>query len=883
RLARAASTGVATLTLDGVPVAHDVDTVIRTIALPAGTYRVPVRWRAADGTLTDVGVVRIVSFALTREGAQDVDAGAPANPFATPLRAPLAGLETDASAVDAADEESETFDVVDPIDSDRIVTAANDTSHIERGVYLSDDGGKSFSAPRFPAMADIPGVAGPEATDVGGDPILAADRLGNVWAGGLTVCTAAGAHSRIFVARIPAGSRTFVPLLVGLPYLHTESGCAQGTEGLQDKPMMTIDDAPTSPTYGRLYVSWDDPDPSGAVNEVLAFCDTRVGGFTQVERCDNADTWVGPVVTSAAPGSYVTSDPATGPDGKVYMAWWDYSAANQISITSCDAAVADCSRHAAWTAPRAAVALETDPATGDPVPFGCPINAQPGGRAAPVPSLAVDHSGGPGNGRIYLAWSDLRPRSGTTRCMYQDVSGTPPLPTHETWDSYVASAPSLAALLSGADRTSPAVGRSIIGDTSTSSLSATNSDDWFPWIAVDQTTGQAWVDVYSTTGDARRGLTDTYIARVAPAAGTQVTYADLQKVSAAPSDYSVTGTSGCCTFGNDYGDYTGNSAAEGVTVPVYTSRANAGARGRVRVYVPSAASPEAVLQQASFADAYGAAGDGKVQPGEAFTLTAVLKNTGPAAATNLSGVLSSTFPQVSLTSASSAYPDLAAATGTGANVTSFTGTLAPTTPCGVTIDLLLSVATTQGPERVPVPVPVSCGANQIPAGGGGSSPGTTPANEPTTPTIPTTPTTPAVITTTPEAGTTPATTTTTPSAQTRPLPTLFRLSAAIDRQLVRTVRTRGLRLRLRGTQAVTATVTVTVSRAVAQRLGLPSLTLLRARVKLAAGTRRVVRLRPSAAVVSRLKGRQNLPVVLRVSATPASGRTVVVTRAQRLG
>ncbi|MCW3000586.1 MAG: BNR/Asp-box repeat protein, partial [Solirubrobacterales bacterium] len=772
--------------LDGVRAGAPVATVIRTLALPAGTYLVPVRWRAADGRQTPVGTVRITSFALTREGPVDPDADQARNPFRT-LRSPLAGLEADASAPDAGDEESETFDIVVPIDSDRIVTAANDVTHIERGVYLSDDGGKTFAAPRFPSLADAPGVAAPETTSVRGDPILAADRLGNVWAGGLTVCTDAGVHSRIFVARIPAGTQSFAPTLVGLPYLHSEDGCVQGTEGLQDKPMMTIDDAPSSPTYGRLYVSWDDPDPSGAVNEALAFCDTRVGGFPQAERCDNADTWVGPVLISPAPGSYVSSVPATGPDGKVYVAWWDYSANNAISIVSCDAATADCNQHASWSAPRTAAQLDADPVTGEAIPFGCPINAQPGGRAAPVPSLAVDHSGGPGTGRIYLAWSDLRPGSGTTRCRFAAGTGTPPLSTHQTWDSFVASGTSLTDLTSAPTRTSPAVGTSIIGDAAASPVDASNSDDWFPWVAVDQTTGQAWVGVYSTTGDPTRNTVNTYIARVAPTAGTQVGYSDLQKVSARPSDYSG---APCCTFGNDYGDYTGNAAAEGIAVPVYTSRPDATSPGRVLVFVRAAASPQVVLQQAAFGDAYGAAGDGKVQPGEAFVLTTTLRNTGPVGATGLQGALSSTFPGVRLSQAASAFPDLAPG-ALGANAAAFAGTLAPTTPCGVTIDLLLGVATAQGPEQVPVPVAVSCGPSQARPGAG----------------------------------------------TTRPLPTAFRFSAAVGRQALRTVRTRGLRLRLKGTAASVVTLRLTVSPATARRLGLPGRTLARGRLRLGAGRR----------------------------------------------
>ena len=38
-----------------------------------------------------------------------------------------------------------------------------------------------------------------------------------------------------------------------------------------------------------------------------------------------------------------------------------------------------------------------------------------------------------------------------------------------------------------------------------------NSDDWFAWLAVDQTTGLAWADFYSTRDDATRRTTHFYV------------------------------------------------------------------------------------------------------------------------------------------------------------------------------------------------------------------------------------------------------------------------------------------------------------------------------------------------------------------------------------
>ena len=38
--------------------------------------------------------------------------------------------------------------------------------------------------------------------------------------------------------------------------------------------MMAVDTVPSSPSYGRLFVVWGDPDPGGGRNIVLSACDT---------------------------------------------------------------------------------------------------------------------------------------------------------------------------------------------------------------------------------------------------------------------------------------------------------------------------------------------------------------------------------------------------------------------------------------------------------------------------------------------------------------------------------------------------------------------------------------------------------------------------------
>jgi len=86
-----------------------------------------------------------------------------------------------------------------------------------------------------------------------------------------------------------------------------------------------------------------------------------------------------------------------------------------------------------------------------------------------------------------------------------------------------------------------------------------------------------------------------------------------------------------------------------------------------------------------------------VEPGESGKLTIQLKNTGTGAATAVSGKLATTTPGVTITTNTSAYPNLAASTGVGNNTTPFAYTLASTVPCGTLVSFTLTVTYSGGP------------------------------------------------------------------------------------------------------------------------------------------------------------------------------------------
>jgi len=564
------------LTLERAPAGETASFEIEDAGIPAGSYRLPFAWRDRNGRRLKAGSAKVVFFAPVREGPGGEKAGRLANP----------GLAVNVSG--DTTEESETFIAATEGDNQRVAVGSN-WSSASMPAWISQDGAHTWTQRTMPQTIDKPGSTSNESGSVCCDPMLAADTLGNIWYGGLTF-TKGSAASRIVVNRIAAGSTSFRSVTTGIPVR---------TSGQQDKPMMTIDNTPTSPTFGRLYVIWDEP-ASGGVNIVMSQCDTRAGAISQPDRCDNADNWSTPISVTPSTGSYIYADVAVGPDGRAYVVWWDYSNVNAIRGDVCNPSSQNCAAAAGWGTPSTIATL--DATGGKPVPFACPILAQPGGRASTSPQVDVDHSGGANDDRVYVTWSDLRPGSGTTRC----ADTLAPAATHLTFDSFVASAASGA--LPGSANPSASVATRLITDGEGGAQS--NSDDWFAWLAVDQTDGQAWADLYSTRDDSTRRKTNFYARSVTPSGGSH-TLGTLTKVSSAQSNYS---TNPCCSFGNDYGDYTGIAATGGIAYPVWTDNSTGDGDPFTFTTPPSGTPPTVTTGNASSVGQSSATLNGTVNP-----------------------------------------------------------------------------------------------------------------------------------------------------------------------------------------------------------------------------------------------------------------------------
>jgi hypothetical protein len=363
-----------------------------------------------------------------------------------------------------------------------------------------------------------------------------------------------------------------------------------------------------------------------------------------------------------------------------------------------------------------------------------------------------------------------------------------------------------------------------------------NADDFFPWMAIDQSTGTAYVDYYSTAGDPQRGKSDFYVAPATASGAAKPTVGERRKVSAIRSDY-TTGSTACCIFGNDYGDYTGIDAAQGIVVPVWTSRASAADDGDALISVPEGARLQLVDDASSIVEGAGADGDGVPEPGEGVTIGERLRNPSTVGATQVQGTLSTTVPGVQVTSAGSAYPDIAAAGGTAGNATPFAAKLPVTIPCNSRVDFRLTLQTAQEPEIVPFTVPVGCNG----AIGG-------------------------VSTTGPGGTTTPGSTGATGTVGS------LTASLAITREKLRTIVRRGLRVRLRCNERCTAKVEMRVDKKTAKRLKLKSTRIGTGTVRLTKSGRVSVRVKITKKARARLARLRSVTVAVTAKVTKADGK-----------
>ncbi len=284
---------------------------------------------------------------------------------------------------------------------------------------------------------------------VWGDPVTVFDAEGNLYYGHLSDPADGDFIDRIVVQKSTDGGQTW----------NDGAGIGLNPPKDQDKEWLAADHT-DSPYRNSLYTAWTEFDRYGSPNP-----EDRTRILFSYSR-DFSESWSDPFVVSDVTGNCLDSDetvegavPAVGPEGQVYLSW-----AGPLGIVF-------------------------DKSLDGGVTFGDDIfvDSMPGGwnlyipgiyRCNGMPVTACDISNSPYRGNIYIMWSDQR---------------------------------------NGIQDTDVFLVKSTDGGNTWGSVKRVNDDQpgkqqFFPWMTVDQTTGNIYVAFYDRR-DSTDFSTEVYLAK----------------------------------------------------------------------------------------------------------------------------------------------------------------------------------------------------------------------------------------------------------------------------------------------------------------------------------------------------------------------------------
>jgi hypothetical protein len=293
---------------------------------------------------------------------------------------------------------------------------------------------------------------------------------------------------------------------------------------LADKNHFMVDKHPTSPNLHRAYCVWTDF--GGALDgEVVLRYSTNFGQtWTSSINISGSLT---PLSSAFAQGANVQ----TGPNGEVYVTYAIYDA-NWLDGEDAIGFSKSTDGGITWTHLRAY----------NQINFGIRTGSLPGKgmRANSFPSMAVDRSGGPHNGTIYITW----PQRGVT------PAGSDPDVVF------------IKSTNGGSTWTTPAR----VNDDALNN----GKDQIFPWCTVDQATGQLMLVFYDSR-NVPNSQAEVFVARSVNGGATFDNFAvsDQPFVLDAISGYG----------GNYAGDYIGIAAYDDVAYPYWMSEETGNPQG----------------------------------------------------------------------------------------------------------------------------------------------------------------------------------------------------------------------------------------------------------------------------------------------------------------
>ncbi len=291
---------------------------------------------------------------------------------------------------------------------------------------------------------------GPGGVGNRGDPAAAIDRSGKFYVGYIANDKGQG----VSYSNDTGATWTHVTIAPGPP----------GFFDLLDKNHFAVDKVATSAFVGQAYSAWTEFISGGANDKDIVFSRSLDGGATWSAGVN--------ISNGVAAGSHNQGvNLQIGPNGEIYATWAIYDAfpadENAIGFNS------SVDGGATWTG-ETRIITNIRGIRNTPLP-NTTI------RRASFPSMAVDASGGPRNGSIYIVWTNV---------------GVPGVNTGDA-DIYLIGSTDQGATWSTPVRVN---------------TDATTNSQWFPWVSSDSLTGEPSVIFYDRRDDPANTLTTTYVA-----------------------------------------------------------------------------------------------------------------------------------------------------------------------------------------------------------------------------------------------------------------------------------------------------------------------------------------------------------------------------------
>jgi len=293
---------------------------------------------------------------------------------------------------------------------------------------------------------------------------------------------------------------------------------------LADKNHFMVDKTPSSPYVNRAYCIWTDFGGSNDYDAVLRYS-TNYG-----------QNWSTSINLSSGLSSYLNqgANVQTGPNGEVYATWTVYIGSNVNDGEDGIGFAKSTDGGVTWSSPTY-VYQQTN--------FGIRTGSLTGGkgiRCNSFPSMAVDRSGGPDNGTIYICWTQrgVSPAGGDP-----DIVLVKSTDGGTTWSSPVR-----------------------VNDDPLNN----GKDQILPWITVDQATGQVLLVFY----DSRNVPNTQAEVFLASSFNGGATFTNFVVSDQAFALNPISGFSG-----NYAGDYIGVAAYNDVAYPFWMSEQTGNAQG----------------------------------------------------------------------------------------------------------------------------------------------------------------------------------------------------------------------------------------------------------------------------------------------------------------